>query len=83
MTDKELDLLKLKIQEIFKGEVNETVVYLMVVNFIDNLDKISNMDTDSKTYYLKPIKDFLLGLRFAEHPGIRNEAQKLLGSHFS
>ena len=28
------------------------------------------------------LKDFLLGLRFAEHPEIRKEAQRLLGIYF-
>ena len=32
---------------------------------------------------VNPLKDFLLGLRFAEHPGIRKEAQRLLGIYFS
>ena len=32
---------------------------------------------------VNPLKDFLLGLRFAEHPEIRKEAQRLLGIYFS
>ena len=57
-----------------KDEINKELESLdNVVNFISSNPVLADVN---------PLKDFLLGLRFAEHPEIRKEAQRLLGIYF-
>ena len=50
--------------------------------YLDHRNKVKNISSNTVLADVNPLKDFLLGLRFAEHPEIRKEAQRLLGIYF-
>lgn len=82
MTEQDKEQLKLEIDHIFESGANEIRIIEMVTNFIDSRNAVNKISSNPMLADVNPLKDFLLGLRFAEHPEIRKEAQRLLGIYF-
>jgi hypothetical protein len=82
MTKEEQEQLALEIDHIFESGATGMRVYEMVKNFIDSRNAVNKISFNPMLADVNPLKDFLLGLRFAEHPEIRKEAQRLLGIYF-
>ena len=82
MTQQDKEHLKLEIDHIFESGANNLRIFEMAVNFIDTANGVNKISSNPMLADVNPLKGFLLGLRFAEHPEIRKEAQRLLGIYF-
>ena len=82
MTQQDKEQLKLEIDHIFESGANEIRILEMVKSFINSRNVVNKISSNPMLADVKPLQDFLLALRFAEHPEIRKEAQRLLRLYF-
>jgi hypothetical protein len=67
-----------------KSPNNQIAYHEWHIDYVKWLEQnvVKNISSNPMLADVKPLKDFLLALRFAEDERIRNEAQKLLRLYF-
>ena len=75
MTTEDKAQLITEINHIFDSGANEVRIFEMVRDFIDKINKVASNP------FPEDLKIFLSALRFAEHPEIRKESQRLIDTY--